>query len=192
MPDNEMQSDLRAQWQSQPGEGGKMSAEDIRVEVQRVHHRIRRRILREYVSSGITMLILLLELRFIPFPLPIRVAFVMFIAGVLVFIYQLRQRDSSRARPENLGEPCLAFLRRELERERDALRSVWWWGILLPFGPGALVVIVSVAFVSPFVPFGLTIALMMTAVFATLFIGVAKLNQQAAGRVQRKIDELGS
>jgi hypothetical protein len=190
MPDNEMQNDLRTQWQSQPGEGGTMRMEDIRVEAKKFHDRIRRRNIREYGASLFTMLILIAESLFIPFPRPIRVALVMFIAGLFVFIYQLRKRGSPRPLPQNMSAPCLDFHRGALERQRDVLQGIWLWGILLPFGPGALVVIVSVAFVSPFVPYGLTMSLIMTAIFASMFIGFGKLNQQAARTLQRKIDEL--
>jgi hypothetical protein len=185
-----MNDDLRGQWQSQPGEGAKMSVENIRVEAQRFHDRIRRRNIREYGASVITALIFSMELVFIPFPLPIRVALVMFIAGLLVFVHQLRKRSSPRVLRENLGAACLDFHRRELERQRDVLQGIWLWGILMPFAPGALVVIISVAFVTPFLPYGLIMAVIMTAVFASLFTGFALLNRQAARRLQRKIDEL--
>ena len=34
---------------------------------------------------------------------------------------------------------CLEFHRSELVRQRDLLRSVWWW-YLLPFVPGMLLI----------------------------------------------------
>ena len=169
-----------------------MSVENIRVDAQRFHDRIRRRNIQEYGAAVITALIFSLEIVFIPFPLAVRVALVMFIAGLFVFIYQLRKRSSPRALPQNIGAACLDFHRSELERQRDVLQGVWLWGILIPFAPWALILIVSVAFVSPFVPYGLAMALIMTAVFASGFTGFALLNRQAARRLQRKIDELRS
>jgi hypothetical protein len=102
----------------------------------------------------------------------------------------ITERAFNSAGISDLGAACLDFHQRELERQRDVVHGIWLWGILMPFAPGALVVIVSVAFVSPFVPYGLTMSLIMTAVFASLFTGFALLNRQAARRLQRKIDEL--
>jgi hypothetical protein len=184
-----MNDDLRRQWQSQPGDGGKMSLGEIRVEAQRLHDRWRHRNIREYIAATITALIFLLEILFINFPLPIRVALVLFILGLPVFVYQLRKRAAPRALPANLGSPCLDFHRRELERQRDALQSFWLW-VVPPFLPGGLVLIISVA-LGPR-PQGLITAAIVTAFFAALFTFFAKLNQRAARRLQRKIDQLRS
>jgi len=187
MPNDEMENDLRAQWQSQAGDGGKMSVEEIRVEAQRLHDRWRRRNIREYISAAITALIFLLEILFIKFPLPVRVALVLFIVGLVVFVYQLRKRARPRTLPATLGSQCLDFHRRELERQRDVLQGFWSW-VVPPFVPGALVLIVSISFA----PRGLLMASILTAFFASLFTYFAKLNQRAARRLQRKIDELRS
>jgi hypothetical protein len=185
VPNDEMENDLRARWQSQPGQGEGMPFEDIRREAQKFHNRLRRRNIREYIAASITILIFLLEIRFIPFPLPIRVALLLFIAGLLVFIYQIRKRGSPRALPSDLSSSCLDFHRRELERQRDALASFWLWG-LWPFLPGAIVLIVSISFA----PRGWIAALIVTAFFAALFTFFGKLNRRDARKLQREIDEL--
>jgi hypothetical protein len=182
-----MNDDLRRQWQSQPGEEGKMSLEEMRVEAQRLHDRWRRRNIREYTAATITGLIFLLEILFIPFSLPIRVALVLFILGLPVFVYQLHKRAAPRGLSANLGSACLDFHRRELERQRDALQSFWLW-VLPPFLPGALVLIISIAFGPR--PQGLIMASIVAGFLAALFTFSAKLNQRAARRLQRKIDEL--
>jgi VIT1/CCC1 family predicted Fe2+/Mn2+ transporter len=164
-----------------------MSVEEIRLEAQRLHDRWRRRNIREYISAAITALIFLLEILFINFPLPIRVALVLFILGLVVFVYQLRKRGAPRTLPANLGSPCRDFHRRELERQRDALQGFWLW-VVPPFIPGALVLIISIAFGPR--PQGLIMASVVTAFFASLFTFFARLNQRAARRLQRKIDEL--
>jgi hypothetical protein len=182
-----MNDDLRRKWQSQPDEGGKMPLEEIRVEAQRLHDRWRRRNIREYIAATITALIFLLEILFINFPLPIRVALVLFILGLPVFVYQLHKRAAPRALPTNLGSACLDFHRGELERQRDALQSSRAV-VVLPFLPGALVLTISIAFGPR--PQGLIMALIVTAFFAAMFTFFAKVNQWAARRLQRKIDEL--
>jgi len=182
-----MNDDLRRQWQSQPGEEGKMPLEEIRVEAQRLHDRWRRRNILEYIAATITALMFLVEILFMNFPLPIRVALVLFILGLPVFVYQLRKRAAPRGLPANVGSPCRDFHRQELERQRDALQSFWLW-VVPPFLPGALVLIISIAFGPR--PQGLIMASIIAAFFAALFIFFAKLNQQAARRLQRNIDEL--
>jgi hypothetical protein len=187
VPNDEMKDDLRAHWQSQPGGGGKMSVEAIRIEAQRLHDRWRKRNIREYRAAAITALIFLLEILFLNFPLPIRVALALFILGLPVFVYQLHKRAAPRALPANLGSSCLDFHRRELERQRDALRGFWSL-VLPPFLPGSLVLIISLALQPG--PKGLIRASIVTAFFASLFTFFAKLNQRAARRLQGKIDEL--
>ena len=83
MPNDEMENDLRAQWQSQAGDGGKMSVEEIRVEAQRLHDRWRKGNIREYRAAAITALIFLLEILFLNFPLPVRVALALFVLDCL-------------------------------------------------------------------------------------------------------------
>ena len=98
-----------------------MPLEEIRVEAQRLHDRWRRRNILEYIAATITALMFLVEILFMNFPLPIRVALVLFILGLPVFVYQLRKRAAPRGLPANVGSPCRDFHRQELERQRDAL-----------------------------------------------------------------------
>ena len=102
-------------------------------------------------------------------------------------VAQPQKPAAPRALPANLGSSCLDFHRRELERQRDALRGFWSL-VLPPFLPGGLVLIISLALQPG--PKGLIRALIVTAFFASLFTFFAKLNQRAARRLQRKIDEL--
>src|SRR5262249_14573567 len=177
-----MKDDLRAQWQSQPGEGSKMSVEAIRVEAQRLHDRWHRRNIREYISAAITALIFLGEILFINFPVRIRVALILFILGLVVFVYQLRKRAAPRGLPANVGSPCLDFHRQELERQVAALQGFWSW-VFPPFLPGAAALIIAIALGSR--PQGLIGALIVTAFFVVLFTFFARVNQKAARRLQR-------
>jgi hypothetical protein len=46
----------------------------------------------------------------------------------MYMVYQLHRKASSAGAPADLGwKSCAAFYRAELERQRDALRSVWKW-----------------------------------------------------------------
>ena len=58
------------------------------------------------------------------------------IAGALTVMFELHRRGSARTAPADLGlSTCIDFHRKSLERQRDALRTVWIW-YLLPFVPG--------------------------------------------------------
>jgi hypothetical protein len=186
VPNDEMQNDLRARWQSQPAESGQMSIEGIRIDAQRFEKRIHRRNVREYCSALFTIAILAGEIWWLKPVMPIRVGLWLCIAGVVVFLYQLRKRGSIRALPADLAlTSCVEFHRRELEHQRDGLQSVWLWGIM-PMVPGILVIVVGLSFA----PHGWIMAPIVAVFMASVFLFFVKLNQRAALRLQRKIDEL--
>jgi hypothetical protein len=86
----------------------------------------------------------------------------------------------------------LDFFRRELERQRDLVGSVWSW-YLGPLIPGWVVLMVALARINPghLRHFGLTFAAFN--LFAALvFVLIWRLNLWAARRLQRRIDELNA
>ena len=102
--------------------------------------------------------------------------------------WQLHHRASAEP-PEKAGTmPILAFARAQLVRQRDALRSIFWW-YMLPFLPGLAMVLLgsgqdpALAAKTPVWGRWLTLALM-----AGVFAGLWWLNQVAARRLQRHID----
>jgi hypothetical protein len=89
--------------------------------------------------------------------------------------------------PADLGvRDCLQFHRAELERQRDLLRSVWYW-YLLPFVPGAAVILIARAIERPD---RRVLALVVGVAFVVGFVLVGKLNETGARRIQRAIDRL--
>jgi hypothetical protein len=94
---------------------------------------------------------------------------------------------TARTLPSDLAlTSALEFHRVELEKQRDLLRSVWWW-YLLPFAPGILVLEIGQALARPertsrIIVFGIVMFL--------LAVGVYALNWRAAARMQRRIDRL--
>jgi len=184
-----------------------MSVDEIRVEAQKFQDRIQKRNTREAFAAITTCVLLGFEIYFFDFlSLPVRVAMALFMAASLHLAYQVRKRGSTPRVPADLALfSCIEFHRRELERDRDALQSVWFWG-LLPFVPGALVWTIGVYFSSAagagmskfFAAFGfdfvfrtgLVPSLIAAAFFAFLLISAAYANQRAARRRQRRIDEL--
>jgi hypothetical protein len=112
----------------------------------------------------------------------IRAGCSLIIAGALFLMHRLFTRGSSRSVPEESGVPgYLDFHRRELERQRDLLRGVWWW-YLGPLVPGLVVFLLGMYHGSL-----LAVDLVL---FAFVFGIIGWLNQRAARKLQREIDAL--
>lgn len=163
-----------------------MSVEEIRVHAERLEKRMRKTYNREYFAA-LTVIVWMAAYVWFLKPVLFRVAAGLAIPATVLMLYQLRKRASPRTLPADLAlTSCLEFHRRELERQRDARKSIWRW-YLLPFVPSVLVW--TIAFY--FLPRGsLVLALIIGAFFALDFIVIGKLNQRAARRLQRQIDEL--
>ncbi len=175
-------------WQSQPLEGIKMSADAIRKRAGKFERRILWRNVREYLSSLVGAV--LFGLFFAKtHDVLLRVAYVLFIAGLAWVVIQLHRKGSARSMPVSMGAlPSLQFFRSELERQRDVVKSVWQW-YLAPLVPGFVVLTVCYTLARPF-PVGLASALLLDAAVTVLFLLVWKINMRAARCLQRIIDEL--
>ncbi|MGD0669594.1 MAG: hypothetical protein ABSB23_18705 [Bryobacteraceae bacterium] len=187
---NEPQNELGEAWRNQPGENITMPLEEIRRRAGKFQRRIRWRNAREYAAVAIVVIIFGFYLKWFPNPVA-RAGSVMIIAGALYVAYQLHRRGSSEAMPAGGAfEPCLGFHRRALERQRDALASVWSW-YLGPMIPGLAVFLVGSAVATPIpLPYLVLVTVMRAAVVGTVFWLVAKLNHGAARKLQAQIDEL--
>jgi len=185
-----LQKDMRNVWQNQKAEGAPMSLEEIRRCARKLYKRISRRNLREYIATVIVVLVFGFYAVWFH-SVTIRVGSGLVIAGALYVAYQLHRRGSARTSPEDCGfECCLDFHRRELERQRDALRSIWSW-YLGPLIPGLAVLVIGGELARPpgFRHHWIAFAVILT--FCTLtFVWVGKLNQIAARRLQQQINEL--
>jgi hypothetical protein len=175
-------------WQNQPVEGIQMSVDEIRKRAGRFERKIFWRNVREYLSSLIAM-VLFANFYTRTHEVLIRVAYVLFIAGLAWVIIQLHRKGSSKSVPAQLGIlASLQYFRAEMERQRETVQNVWSW-YLAPLVPGF--VVLSAGYVSsmPF-PKGLLAAGILDALVAALFFGVWRMNVRAAKCLQHKIDEL--
>jgi dolichol kinase len=119
------------------------------------------------------------------------------IAGALFAVFTLHRKGAARTVPAELAfRTCVSFHRRELERQRDLLRSVWTW-YLLPFVPGMTVFLFGLFESAMQWPHSSEHARTIVIVFALtaaacalVFVGIGKLNQWAARKLQREIDTL--
>jgi len=160
-----------------------ITLEDIRHRASHFERRIRWRNLREYAAGVLVVCVFALQLhrlhgwRMTP---P-----VLLIAGTMYALLELHRRGGTRSVPADAGiAASVEFHRRELERQRDALRSVWLW-YLLPFAPGLVGSVVAGALDK-----GIVAGLLEFAAFAIAFGFVGLLNQKAAQGLDRKIQKV--
>jgi len=167
-----------------------MSVEQIRLSAGRFRRKVEWRNARESVAALVVVLFFAFEFMRTN-DLLARVGFSLIIAGMCYMVRELYSRGSWRRLPKDAGlSSCIEFQRRELERQRDLVSSVWRW-YLGPMIPGLAVLIVAFARINPghLKHFELVIAVYALAI-AAAFVGIAKLNERAARRLQRRIDQL--
>jgi len=177
-------------WQSQKLEGIRMSADEIRLRARKFQRKILWRNAREYVAAFAVIVFFGFEF-WRTTDTVTRAGFGLSSAGLLYVVWQLGRRGSSRNLPAEMGLVSgLEFHRRELERQRDLLQSVWRW-YLGPLIPGWVVLMVGMARTNPghLRHFGLTFTI-FNLFAAFVFVLVWKINQRAARKLQRQIDEL--
>lgn len=174
-------------WQSQPVEGMKVSADVIRLRATKFERKISRRNLRETIA-GLLVIVFFGYCFATTHQIALRTTWGLFIAGMILVLINLRRQASARTVPPEMGgTSCVEFFRSELEHQRDALRNVWKW-YLAPVVPGY--VALNVAFALGFGYAGLDRLVVLDLFFVAVFVGIWWLNQHAARRLQRTIDEL--
>jgi hypothetical protein len=108
------------------------------------------------------------------------------ITGALFIIYRIRTRGVAHPVPtDGALSAAMAVYRRELERQRDLLRTVTWW-YLLPLLPSMVVLTLGQAIMRS------QPAPALRVFGFVLLIGalIRQLNQRAARKLQHKIDRL--
>jgi hypothetical protein len=167
-----------------------MSMEEIRNRSGKFEGTIYWRNAREYVAALVVVVFFGFEFWRVPDVLT-RVGYGLMIAGMLYLSWQLHRRGSSRTMPAELGLATgLEFFRRELERQRTLVENVWTW-YLGPLIPGWVVLTAAFARTNPghMRHIGLFSGV-LNLIGALSFVAVWKMNQRAARRLQRRIDEL--
>lgn len=190
MPNEPFSNDLADIWQRQPVEPIKMSADELRQKAKKFQNRIRARNLLEY-AAGVYVVLASGSFLLHAGSFPMRLGSILMIAGVLYVTYQIYRKGSAKPLPQQMGlTPCLEFHRRELERQRDLLLGVWHW-YLAPLVPGLAVTTFAGAFgAKGITPRSAAIAGVYSLAAAALFYFIWNLNQKAALKIQRQINEL--
>ncbi len=184
MPNEVNPNDPRNLWQGQEGENVTITLEEIRLRAARFERRIRRRNFREY-AAGVLLIAWFLATFHLLHGLDL-LGPVLVTAGVIYVMIQLRRRGTAHSLPADADtRSSVEFHRLELERQRDALRTVGRW-YLLPLVPG-LAAIFAVAAIKRGVN-----ALLIDSIIVgvVVFVGVWALNQWGARKLDRKIQEL--
>jgi multisubunit Na+/H+ antiporter MnhG subunit len=168
-----------------------MSLDDLRYKMHKFERKIAWRNRREYIAGVIVVMVFSFYLWRFP-TLFLRIGSCLTIAGALYMMYQLHRKGSVRPAPAEMGlHSCIEFQRRELEHQRDALRSVFSGLCIFIFGLFQSTMRLVRATGQPghtgivLVLFGVICAIMLAVFFA-----VWRLNQWAANRLQAQIDEL--
>ena len=179
----------RMLWQSQKEEQQPMTLAEIRRKAQTFQSKIQRRNIREDVLAAAGAVLFGVFIWILP-GLITKVGCGLTILGIGVAVYQMHRDGAARELPADAtaGE-CLAFHRRELERQRDLLRRVGPWQIG-PQVPG-LTLFFAGLWLARVDDRGDVIAmtisgLLMVAVFAVVYW----LNVRAANRLQQDVDLL--
>jgi hypothetical protein len=185
MPNEHLPDDIRDVWQSQPVENTTMPLDEIRRSARRFEKRIQHRNLREY-AGGAAGLAAFTYYLFKFDSLSIRAGSALIIAGMLSIMVQIYKRASPGKLPPDMAlTESLQFHRRELERQRDLLRSVWRWYIG-PVLPGLLV------FTAGTIPHHGSgrVFFVLVLFYAVVFGWIIWLNHRAAQRLDRQIAEI--
>jgi len=185
-------NDIRKLWHDQGEEPIKMSVDEIRRKAQKFDRKIRRRNGREYIAAAFVVAIFGYYIRHFH-EWFLRIGSGLVIVGAVYMVLQLHRRGSAASEAADLGLTTgLAFYRKELERQRALLSSVWRW-YLGPFVPGLTVITLGAAITNPArSPYAWTFAGSYAGVVALAFWLVARLNQRAADKLQGQIDELNA
>lgn len=184
MPHDPNFNDPRSLWQNQENKEAVVTLDDVRRLAARLEGRIYRRNLREYAAGATVIPVFVASLwHYRGWRLA---APVLMIAGTVYVLFQLHRRSSTRSLPEDMGlQASLNFHIRELERQRNTLHTVWIW-YLLPFVPGLVAELVVSA-----VDRGInTLLILFGFAFLVVFVGIWGLNESAARKLDRRIQEL--
>jgi di/tricarboxylate transporter len=169
---------------------------DVPQAAQRFQRRIFWRNLREY-AAGVIVTAASGYYVLVSHSAVIRTGCGLIVAGALFVLFMLHKWGAARNLPSEIElRACVDFHRKELQRQRDLLRRVWSW-YLSPFVPGLIVLLAgglerklerpnasahTTAIVATFA--------LAVAGYAAMFVGIGKLNQRAANKLQQEIDAL--
>lgn len=192
MNDPDRDDDLARLWRAQETRPMDISLSTIERDATSFQHKVRLRNALEY-GAGALALVLFGQMALDPSrTLPMRVAALLTVVGVVVVVTNLRLRGRAAAEPLRADAPTadvLGWHRAELVRQRDLLRRVPVWYIG-PLVPGLVAHLVATALVAGEHPDGWVTVGARAAIVAAVLAGVAWLNRRGARQLDAKIAAL--
>jgi len=182
---------IKLAWKASNIDAALPDMEMVRSGADKFYRQIRRRNAMEYIACAIVIVWFSAYAWLLP-SAAARAGAAMVAVGSLIVAWQLRRLASVVPPPDRAAaEPILVHQRAQLARQRDALSSVFTW-YLLPLIPGMLVMCFSHV-----LDHGAKAWLYVTRSdfiglipFVAVFTAVWLLNQRAARRLQKQIDNL--
>lgn len=184
-----MTLDPKHAWQASGEIGDTPALVEIRARADKFYRRIRRRNTIEYVACILVVLIFGRQAFVLPHLL-LKIGSGWTALAALYVAWQLHLRGSAISPDKSGGMPLFTFLRMQLVRQRDALRSIFWW-YLLPFTPGLALILIGRGQDPEWISH-VPVWAQLTGLSATvmIFAGVWWLNQWNARKLERRIEEI--
>ena len=184
-----MTLDPKHAWQRSVPVADAPSLVEVRAGADKFYRKVRRRNLIEYAACVFVVVAFGSYVFTLPQILQ-KIGSAWIVLATFYVAWQLHRRGSAVS-PETAGQmPIYEFVRAQLVRQRDALRSIFWWYIL-PFLPGLAMILVGNGLA---VPAGkgppIWARWLWLAVMIAVFVGVWGLNQWGARKLQRRISEI--
>lgn len=177
-------------WQTSVEIAGAPPIEEVRKGAGKFYRAIKWRNLVEYAACVIVVVGFSIYVFTLPHVLQ-KLGSVLVVLATGYVAWQLHRRASA-VPPEAAGTmPLLLFSRAQMIRQRDALRSVFWW-YLLPFFPGLALFMIGKGLDPAADAAGPPIwaRWLVLGVLVAVFTGVWWLNRLGARKLQRRIDEI--
>jgi hypothetical protein len=185
--------DIKKLWRDQKAGENIMTLDDIRKKAEKFQSRIRKRNLREYAGAAIVVIVFGWYVLSLPGWMT-KTGSALCIVAALFISWQLHRRASACMPVQNTSVVnFLECYRRELVRQRDALKSVWLW-YLAPFVPGMALMGLGRYFQfharSRTIAWDHQVIILSFVIVALVFGMVWLLSALGASKLQRQIDEL--
>jgi hypothetical protein len=183
---------VKRAWQASVEIGGVPPIDQARAGADKFYRVIRRRNLAEYTAGAVVVVAYGIYVFALPHLLH-KIGSGMILLAAFFVLWQLHRRASA-VPPERAGTmPLAQFMRIQLVRQRDALKSVLGWYIA-PFVPGFVLFVMGNAGAAAgemgaIVPLRLGDWLFL-AFFIALLASIWWFNQRIARKLQRAIDEI--
>ena len=181
----------KAAWQASVADAPLPTLEAMRTGTDRFYRFVRRRNRIEYAASILVLVVFTVYVFVLPSPVA-RVGAGLILLATLFVTWQLGRRAGAVPPPEaEAALPLIAHQRVQLVRQHDALAKIGRW-YMLPFFPGLMLMVFA-----PAVEQGPQVLLDLGArelvsmgIMVLVFAFIWGLNQRAAAKLKKAIDEL--